>query len=191
MTFFFFTFIHLDEVNEKDQKIQCPHCSAKLHAKHMPAHIDVMHPLGGNEVKREEEEVAEALDALEEAKEIEKEAHITTTEALEGKIENEEIIEEEEIIDEQGKITKGPYRLKRSTLALTSAMYEGQRLRTLATKKLNALKFRLRKGLSMLFDTYVEMQKDLDHLEEKVDEGNQEDENKEDENKEEENKKKK
>ena len=42
-------------------KIQCAHCNAKLHAEHMQRHVDVMHPLGGNEALQEENEAADAM----------------------------------------------------------------------------------------------------------------------------------
>ena len=55
-------------------------------------------------------------------------------------------------------------KMKKSTFALSSAMYEGQRLREAAAKKKAALKFRLRKGLTLLFECYVEKQKELQHI---------------------------
>ena len=126
-----------EEGKKKEEKLKCPHCQVHLHAKFIQKHIDVMHPIGGkNEAEIEEEEAAEALDALQVAQELEHE--------------------------EQNSSIK----MKQSTIAMSAAMYRAQSLRNLATQKQSAMKFRLQKGLVMLFDTYVEAQKELQRLEE-------------------------
>ena len=63
-----------EEGKKKEEKLKCPHCQVHLHAKFIQKHIDVMHPIGGkNEAEIEEEEAAEALDALQVAQELEHE----------------------------------------------------------------------------------------------------------------------